>query len=53
MIKETYINWGPKPFKFVPCWIEHPDFISIIEDVCKYSNIQGMKMFIFKKIEAY
>jgi hypothetical protein len=26
------LKWGPKPFKFLNCWLQHPEFSSFVKD---------------------
>lgn len=26
------INWGPKPFRFINCWLSHPSCLKIIQE---------------------
>ncbi|CAK8564913.1 unnamed protein product [Lathyrus sativus] len=30
-LKCDFIDWGPKPFRFIPGWFEHKEFKSFIE----------------------
>ncbi|MCH80924.1 LINE-1 reverse transcriptase like [Trifolium medium] len=43
------LDWGPKPFKFNNCWLEHPDFFSFVADIWKKTVIRGKKAFILKE----
>jgi exonuclease III len=43
------LNWGPKPFKFNNCWIDHPDFFSFVKGRWESMDIQGKKAFIVKE----
>ncbi|GAU34402.1 hypothetical protein TSUD_217420 [Trifolium subterraneum] len=42
-------NWGPKPFKFNNCWLEHPDFIPFVKASWESMDIHGRKVFILKE----
>ncbi|MCI01064.1 hypothetical protein A2U01_0022088, partial [Trifolium medium] len=43
------LNWGPKPFKFNNCWLEHPNFLPFVSDTWKKLNIKGKKAFVLKE----
>jgi hypothetical protein len=43
------LNWGPKPFKFNNCWLEHPDFFSFVQTTWESLVIHGKKAFIIKE----
>lgn len=32
MLKGKCLNWGPKPFRFNNCWLQHPIFKSFVEE---------------------
>lgn len=40
---------GPKPFKVLNCWFEHPVFKSFIEDVRKYNKVRGSYSYVMKQ----
>jgi hypothetical protein len=42
-------NWGPKPFKFNNCWLQHPDFISFVKNTWESLEIHGKKAFVIKE----
>lgn len=42
-------NWGPKPFKFNNCWLEHEHFKSFVEEVWRSMNIFGSGEFVAKE----
>lgn len=48
-IKSNKLNWGPKSFKLFSFWMDHPDFVPIIEKDWNSFNSHGKKMFIFKE----
>jgi exonuclease III len=31
----SHVNWGPKPFRVINSWMEHPDFYSFVETTWK------------------
>jgi exonuclease III len=42
-------NWGPKPFKFNNCWIDHPEFFNFVKSSWESMEIQGKKAFVIKE----
>lgn len=48
-IKSNKLNWGPKSFKLFSFWMDHPDFVPIVEKDWNSFNSHGKKMFIFKE----
>ncbi|PNX93422.1 cysteine-rich receptor-like protein kinase, partial [Trifolium pratense] len=45
----SQINWGPKPFRVVNGWLEHPDFKAFVEASWQSYNISGKKAFVLKE----
>lgn len=43
------INWGPKPFKFLDCWLDHPDFRNFVRNEWKSFEVHGSASFIIKE----
>ncbi|GAU20609.1 hypothetical protein TSUD_33450 [Trifolium subterraneum] len=43
------LNWGPKPFKFNNCWLEHKDFIPVVKATWESLNINGRKAHVLKE----
>ncbi|GAU42670.1 hypothetical protein TSUD_106440 [Trifolium subterraneum] len=43
------INWGPKPFTFNNCWLEHPKFFEFVKETWENMDIRGKKAFIIKE----
>ncbi|KAK2445688.1 hypothetical protein QL285_016590 [Trifolium repens] len=43
------LNWGPKPFKFFNCWLQHPDFLSFVKDTWETSYFSGKSAFVLKE----
>ncbi|MCI20776.1 cysteine-rich receptor-like protein kinase, partial [Trifolium medium] len=43
------LNWGPKPFKFFNCWLEHPNFKNFVENSWENMDIRGKKAFVVKE----
>lgn len=47
-IRLNKLDWDPKPFKFFTTWLDHPNFLPLIEEVWTNSNVNGIKLFILK-----
>ena len=43
------VNWGPKPFRFNNCWIEHKDFANLVKEVWGSPVVEGKKYFVLKE----
>ncbi|KAK2435690.1 hypothetical protein QL285_020733 [Trifolium repens] len=43
------LDWGPKPFKFNNCWLDHPAFIPFVTEFWEKTVIKGKKAFILKE----
>ncbi|MCH90510.1 hypothetical protein A2U01_0011426, partial [Trifolium medium] len=48
-LMSSKLNWGPKPFRFNNCWLEHPDFLAFVKTTWENMEIQGKKAFIIKE----
>lgn len=42
-------NWGPKPFRFNNCWLEHKDFHKEVKECWESNHMQGRHSFILKR----
>jgi hypothetical protein len=42
-------NWGPKPFKFNNCWLDHPGFLEFVKGTWENMDIHGNKAFVLKE----
>ncbi|GAU32122.1 hypothetical protein TSUD_218730 [Trifolium subterraneum] len=42
-------NWGPKPFKVINGWLEHPKFFSFVEKSRKGFKVSGKKAYVLKE----
>ncbi|GAU13743.1 hypothetical protein TSUD_82520 [Trifolium subterraneum] len=42
-------NWGPKPFRSINGWLEHPEFLSFVETSWKSFEVQGKKAYVLKE----
>jgi hypothetical protein len=43
------LNWGPEMFKFLNCWLQHPEFNSFVKDTWDSTIIRGNSAFILKE----
>ncbi|XP_045791549.1 uncharacterized protein LOC123886261 [Trifolium pratense] len=42
-------DWGPKPFRVINGWLDHPDFISFVESSWKSFVVHGKKAYVLKE----
>jgi exonuclease III len=42
-------NWGPKPFRVINGWFDHPDFYSFVESRWKSFDVRGKKAYVLKE----
>jgi hypothetical protein len=42
-------NWGPKPFRVINAWFDHPDFVPFVETCWKGFVVSGKKAFVLKE----
>jgi hypothetical protein len=42
-------NWGPKPFRVINGWFEHPEFYSFVEKSWSSFIVQGRKAYVLKE----
>ncbi|XP_045791359.1 uncharacterized protein LOC123886064 [Trifolium pratense] len=42
-------NWGPKPFKFNNCWVDHPEFLDLVKKNWAQSDVRGTKTFVISE----
>lgn len=45
----TDLNWGPKPFKFNNCWLEHKEFKAFVQECWESFNVVGKASHIVKE----
>jgi hypothetical protein len=45
----SIVNWGPKPFRVINGWMEHPDFYSFVENAWKGFSVRGKKAYVLKE----
>jgi exonuclease III len=43
------VNWGPKPFRVINGWMEHPELYSFVENAWKGFSVHGKKAFVLKE----
>ena len=43
------INWGPKPFRTLDCWFDHPDFKNFVKSNWQELNFEGKPAFVLKE----
>lgn len=48
-LKISEINWGPKPFRFNNCWLDHKDFQTFMESCWRDFQVTGWKGYILKE----
>jgi hypothetical protein len=42
-------NWGPKPFRVINGWFDHPDFYSFVENCWNGFDVRGKKAYVLKE----
>ncbi|CAK8537638.1 unnamed protein product [Lathyrus sativus] len=47
-IRENFLYWGRKPFKFFSGWIDHLEFLRLVVEAWSSANITSKNMFVFK-----
>ncbi|GAU50433.1 hypothetical protein TSUD_134890, partial [Trifolium subterraneum] len=45
----SFCNWGPKPFRVINGWINHPEFNDFVESAWKSYDVRGKKAFVLKE----
>ncbi|KAL8471397.1 hypothetical protein ACS0TY_028883 [Phlomoides rotata] len=45
VLRQSIVNWGPKPFKFFNGWIKHPEFGDFCMNKWSGYSVQGWKSF--------
>lgn len=48
-LKGENANWGPRPFRFNNCWLQHPDFIRFVDDSWAGFEVSGSCIYSFKE----
>ncbi|GKU88292.1 hypothetical protein SLEP1_g2574 [Rubroshorea leprosula] len=49
ILKMVNSDWGPKPFTTLNCWDQHPDFIRVVEDIWKTTEVGGWSGYVCKE----
>lgn len=49
MLKGENTNWGPKPFRFNNCWLQHVDFKSFVEGSWADLQVAGRNIYRLKE----
>ncbi|GKV27959.1 hypothetical protein SLEP1_g37069 [Rubroshorea leprosula] len=49
ILKKVNSDWGPKPFRVLNCWDQHPDFIRVVEENWNSTKVEGWKGFVCKE----
>ncbi|GKV36093.1 hypothetical protein SLEP1_g44261 [Rubroshorea leprosula] len=49
ILKKVNSDWGPKPFRALNCWDQHPDFIRVVEDIWKTTEVGGWSGYVCKE----
>lgn len=49
MLKVSSINWGPKPFRVLNCWLDHKDFEKFLSEKWADLEVDGSRCFILKE----
>lgn len=49
MLRGEDLNWGPKPFQFNNCWLQHQDFDHFVLNAWSEIQVRGWKTFAFKE----
>ncbi|GKV45597.1 hypothetical protein SLEP1_g52662 [Rubroshorea leprosula] len=49
ILKKVNSDWGPKPFRALNCWDQHPDFIRVVEDIWKSTEVGGWSGYVCKE----
>lgn len=50
---DSHVDWGPKPFRTLDCWFDHPEFRDFVKKEWGELSYSGKKAFVLKeKIKA-
>lgn len=48
-LKTSDENWGPKPFRFNNCWLDHKEFLSYVTTCWGSFHVEGWKGYMLKE----
>lgn len=49
LLKQLSVDWGPKPFRVLDCWQDHPDFPALVRETWNSIEIEGLQATSLKK----
>nr|KYP66721.1 Transposon TX1 uncharacterized [Cajanus cajan] len=49
LLKNVEVDWGPKPFRFLDCWLHDKDFRPLVEKTWEETNVHGWGAFVVKE----
>ncbi|GKV38230.1 hypothetical protein SLEP1_g46166 [Rubroshorea leprosula] len=49
VLKKINSDWGPKPFRALNCWDQHPDLRKVAKESWKSTEMRGWKGFVCKE----
>lgn len=49
ILKEGESDWGPKPFRVLDCWFDHPEFSNFVKEKWNSMSISGRACFVLKE----
>ncbi|XP_057793237.1 uncharacterized protein LOC131009849 [Salvia miltiorrhiza] len=49
LLETNYVDWGPKPFRFINAWVNHPDFERVVRESWNRNDFSGWKCYVFKE----
>ncbi|XP_020234693.1 uncharacterized protein LOC109814631 [Cajanus cajan] len=49
LLKNVEVDWGPKPFRFLDCWLHDKDFRPLVEKTWEEMNVHGWGAFVVKE----
>ncbi|KHN30788.1 hypothetical protein glysoja_039726, partial [Glycine soja] len=53
MLKSQSIDWGPKPFRILDCWLKDQSFKKLVQQTWSHNNQRGWVGYVLKqKIKA-
>ncbi|XP_057811339.1 uncharacterized protein LOC131025560 [Salvia miltiorrhiza] len=49
LMETKFVDWGPKPFRFINAWTSHPDFARIVSESWNKEGISGWSSYVYKE----